>query len=443
MKQLTLYERGECEIGSADNNLSYDEVEEIWRLIEDEIIPRKAFNWEYRKVRVGPRCGVVKIQQTTIEILPKIDDPKKGASADTEDNASRGVLVAMLVQAGKLKTVGNASLDHQKTHLLDIFIEDFCNQVKAALRRGVISLYIEKTDNLNAIRGRLELTEHLRKNAVDHSRLLCRFDERSIDNRYNQALKYVLVILLRHAILPETRAIVMAVLRRFDEVKDRSTTVSKMRKLNFNRTIKHWEPVFKQARWLLKGLYPDVRAKDGMESGSALLFNMEKLFEEVLGLRIQQACRSLHGNRFNVKLQGSGKSLSKTHDFILKPDITICEGKQHVVAILDAKWKFLETNGRNSKVANPDIYQMNAYASCYRCCDITLVYPDWSGLPEENPSKNKLPTEDHLITLDTDQQPKIKVVAVSIDDLANSRKIPPVLEKMVEKFNSSMQRQSR
>ena len=79
---------------------------------------------------------------------------------------------------------------------MDVFIEDFCSQVKSALRGGAIARYSKRTENLNAIRGRLELTEHLRTNAFDRPHLLCRFDERSIDNPYNQALKAVLRILL-------------------------------------------------------------------------------------------------------------------------------------------------------------------------------------------------------------------------------------------------------
>lgn len=69
----------------------------------------------------------------------------------------------MLARAGELgsKRVGEAGLGQQHSHLLDVFIEDFCSQVKSALRGGAIARYSERTENLNAIRGRLELTEHL------------------------------------------------------------------------------------------------------------------------------------------------------------------------------------------------------------------------------------------------------------------------------------------
>jgi 5-methylcytosine-specific restriction enzyme subunit McrC len=349
-----------------------------------------------------------------MEILPKIDH----GAQNTE--AMRGLLVAMLARAGELgsKRVGDADLAHQGSHLLDVFIEDFCDQVKTALRGGAIARYSEKTENLNAIRGRLELTEHLRTNAFDRSRLLCRFDERSIDNPYNRALKAVLRILLGHALSPRTRAMAAAFLHRFDEVGDRSITVRDMDALSFDRTIKHWTSVFRRARWLLAGLFPDVRIGDA--AGSALLFNMERLFETVLGLRIRHACQSLAGSRLSVGLQDPLANLA-TSGFQLRPDITVQSGNE-VVAILDAKWKRLEVSEPNSGVSSADAYQMNAYASRYRCNRLALVYPASFDCPAGRVTEFVLMTE---------ERPVLEVVAVDVRELAFGSGIPDGLEKMI------------
>jgi 5-methylcytosine-specific restriction enzyme subunit McrC len=249
--------------------------------------------------------------------------------------------------------------------------------VKSALRGGAIARYSERTENLNAIRGRLELTDHLRANAFDRSHLLCRFDERSIDNPYNQALKGVVRLLLGFALSPRTRAMVAAFLHRFDEVRDRRITTREVDALHLDRTIRHWEPVFARARWLLEGLFPDVRAGDA--AGSALLFNMEKLFETVLGLRIRHACQASAGNRISVGLQSPMKNLA-TSGFQLRPDITIRTGNESV-AIIDAKWKCLDVSMSNSGVSSADAYQMNAYADRYHCSRLALVYPATAEFP--------------------------------------------------------------
>ena len=411
MRRLTVREREAVSIGSG-GDISEHEAEGIAKLAGH--LPAGALVWGHRTLKFGPFCGVLQTEQLAIEALPKIDH----GSDSSED--MRGLLVAMLARAGQLgsKRVGDAGLAQQHSHLLDVFIEDFCSQVKSALRGGAIARYSENTENLNAIRGRLELTEHLRANAFDHSHLLCRFDERSIDNPYNQALKGTLRILLGFALSPRTRAMVAAFLHRFAEVSDRKIAARDVDGLSFDRTIRHWTPVFARARWLLSGLFPDVRSGDA--AGSALLFNMERLFETVLGLRIRHACQAHSGGRVSVGLQGPVKNLA-TSGFQLRPDITIQIGDQNAV-ILDAKWKRLNLGEPNLGVSSGDAYQMNAYASRYRCKRLALVYPASWDCP---------PGKIGEFMLMTEERPMLEVIVVDVRELAFARNLPTQLDSFL------------
>ena len=198
---------------------------------------------------------------------------------------------------------------------------------------------------------------------------------------------------------------VAAFLHRFDEVRDRRITTREVDALHLDRTIRHWEPVFARARWLLEGLFPDVRTGDA--AGSALLFNMEKLFETVLGLRIRHACQASADNRISVGLQSPMKNLA-TSGFQLRPDITIQTGNESV-AIIDAKWKRLDLSLSNSGVSSGDAYQMNAYASRYRCNRLALVYPASVECPS-----GKVTT----FVLMTEERPMLEIVAVDVRELA-------------------------
>lgn len=420
MRRLTFRERDTADIGP-NGELNELEAEGI-ALLSDRL-PPGALAWGHRTLRFGPFCGIIRTRQLTAEILPKIDYGPQNTEA------MRGVLVALLARAGELapKRVGNTDLGHQRAHLLDIFIEDFCYQVATALKGGVIARYTERTENLGAVRGRIELTEHLQINAFDRSRLLCRFDERSIDNLYNQSLKSVLRILLRQALNPSTRAKVATFLHRFDEVGDRHITVHEMDALRFDRTNKHWEPVFRRASSLLAGLFPDVRI--GETPGSALLFNMEKLFETVLGLRIRYACQSLGKGRLSVALQGPLTNLARSN-FGLRPDITILNGN-NVAAILDAKWKLLDISERNYGVSSEDAYQMNAYASRNRCNRLALIYPASFDCPPGRVTEFVLMTE---------EQPVLEVIAVDVRKLAFGSEIPDGVERIIS--HHSKQRSS-
>ena len=422
MRRLIFREREGVSIGPA-GEISELEAEGIAKLAER--LPSGVLTWGHRSLKFGPFCGVLQTEQLAIEILPKIDH----GSDSSED--MRGLLVAMLARAGELgsKRVGEAGLGQQHGHLLDVFIEDFCSQVKSALRGGAIARYSERTENLNAIRGRIELTEHLRANAFDRSHLLCRFDERSIDNPYNQSLKSVLRILLGFALSPRTRAMVAALLHRFDEVSDRRVTVRGVGALRFDRTIRNWEPVFARAHRLLSGLYPDVRIGDA--AGSALLFNMEKLFETVLGLRIRHAFQTQHAGRLSVRLQRPVKNLA-TAGFQLRPDITVQSGDE-TVAVLDAKWKRLDLSEANSGVSSGDAYQMNAYAGRYRCKRLVLVYPASRDCP---------PGRITQFVLMTEERPVLDVVAVDVRELAFGSGIPAGIDAMIPVERNWKQRTS-
>ncbi|SET87850.1 McrC family protein [Oceanicella actignis] len=422
MRCLIFREREGVSIGPA-GEISELEAEGIAKLAER--LPSGVLTWGHRSLKFGPFCGVLQTEQLAIEILPKIDH-----SSDSSEDM-RGLLVAMLARAGELgsKRVGEAGLGQQHSHLLDVFIEDFCSQVKSALRGGAIARYTERTENLNAIRGRIELTEHLRANAFDRSHLLCRFDERMIDNLYNQSLKSVLRILLGFALSPRTRAMVAALLHRFDEVSDRRVTVRGVGALRFDRTIRNWEPVFARAHRLLSGLYPDVRIGDA--AGSALLFNMEKLFETVLGLRIRHAFQTQHGGRLSVRLQSPVKNLA-TAGFQLRPDIAIQSGDE-TVAVLDAKWKRLDLGEANSGVSSGDAYQMNAYAGRYRCKRLVLVYPASRDCP---------PGRITQFVLMTEERPVLDVVAVDVRELAFGSGIPAGIDAMIPVERNWKQRTS-
>jgi 5-methylcytosine-specific restriction enzyme subunit McrC len=374
MRRLTFRERDALPVGQLDG-LTEPEAAAFARL--QPTLPFGALTWEHRAIRFGPFCGVLRAGGVMVELLPKTDD-----GLDPDDGA-RGLLVAMLRTTGTLTVfkAGEALLGQQRMHLLDHFILDFCARVNAALRGGAIAHYQEHTENLYALRGRLRLTEHLRKNAFDRSHLFCSFDERTIDNPHNRALKGVLSNLLSQTISSHAKATVAALLHRFDEVAHVSVSPKEIERLPFDRMIRRWEPVFERARWLLQGLFPDVRI--GEVGGACLLFNMERLFEAFIGKRIRRAWHESPPGRFRVELQGPQDSLAQSVSgpaFALRPDITILEDGR-VIGILDAKWKKLDSSKPNSGVSPSDAYQLTAYASRYGCNRIGLIYPAARGSP--------------------------------------------------------------
>lgn len=406
MRRLTVCERDALPVGHSEG-LTEPEAAAFARL--QPALPLGAITWEHRAIRFGPFCGVLRAGYVVVEVLPKIGEVP---SVD-----ARGLLIAMLRTTGALTVsrAGEAPLGQQRMHLLDHFILDFCVRVNDALRGGPIVRYQEHFENLTALRGRLCLTEHLRKNAFDRSHLFCGFDDRTIDNPYNRALRGVLSKLLSQAIGAHAKATVATLLHRFENVADVAVSPKDIERLQFDRMIRRWLPVFERAKWLLQGLFPDIRI--GEIDGTCLLFNMERLFEAFLGVKVRQAWHLRSPGRFRVELQGPQKNLARSDSgpaFALRPDITIVEHGR-VVRILDAKWKKLDRTKSNAGVSPSDAYQLTTYATRYDCARVGLVYP---ALRDSPPG---------LVTsfrLTTPAKPILEVHAVDVGALALGGPLP-------------------
>lgn len=65
--------------------------------------------------------------------------------------------------------------------------------------------------------------------------------------------------------------------------------------------------------------------------------------------------------------------------FAMKPDV-VGHLNSKTAWILDTKWKQLSIEEAKDGVVQSDIYQMYAYANCYDCPDVLLLYPHHNEL---------------------------------------------------------------
>ena len=148
-----------------------------------------------------------------------------------------------------------------------------------------------------------------------------------------------------------------------------------------DRTNRAWQDLLAMARLFLLDRYQTTSA--GLGQGTALLFEMNTLFEEYIG---RLMVRALAGTDYRVVLQGGREyCLTSTEDqrrlFQTKPDILIRQGDQ-IIHVIDTKWKTMSPRIEDPKqgVSQADIYQMMAYAQLYRAPKLTLLYPHHIGL---------------------------------------------------------------
>lgn len=311
--------------------------------------------------------GTFQFGQHTIEVLPKID----GTETDVRRN-----LVAMLAVALDLEiSEGDAARVAQQNHgILEILIRLFCDKLFAQIHRGLVRRYEAKEENLAVLRGRLGIAEQVRLNAGNPERLYCRFDEFQEDNPLNQILKAGVRLLLGISRDMRNQQQLAELMLVFEGVTDVHRQSLPWSKVVFDRLSDRYMPSFKLVEMFLKAIPPDVTG--GAAQSFSLFFDMNVLFEEYIG-RI--ARRTFVPEGYQVVLQGPQQYLAldlanQRPIFAMKPDVVGKLGAK-VAWILDTKWKPLSLQKSKEGVQQDDLYQMYAYANCYDCSDVVLLYP--------------------------------------------------------------------
>jgi 5-methylcytosine-specific restriction enzyme subunit McrC len=82
------------------------------------------------------------------------------------------------------------------TELADLFALVLCDGIHHLARRGLEQSYDVREEELGGIRGRIDISQSLRRSLFFQGRAHCRFDELTVDTSANRILKSTLVALL-------------------------------------------------------------------------------------------------------------------------------------------------------------------------------------------------------------------------------------------------------
>ena len=318
-------------------------------------------------LRAGQVVGVLSVPGASVEILPKI--------GGEGDGAVRRALTRMLAVAWGLPVADSepALLATQQENLLEVLIRLFADRLLVAVRRGLPHRYRLREDDLPLLRGKLNVPRQLARYAIRADRLACRFDELSVDTPLNRVLKAAVVRLAASTRSSANSRRLAELAARFEFVGDSTDPIAEPVRLDRTNTAFH--RLHRMARLLLAGDWQSTTT--GGVEGYALLFPMNELFEEFVGLTLRTALSPRpvylqHTGRY--ALEGSQQRL-----FALRPDIVV-----NGDLVIDAKWKELKPDEHRLGVEPADVYQMLAYARAYEAARLVLLYP-WHGDLDQQP----------------------------------------------------------
>ena len=298
----------------------------------------------------------------TIEILPKIADKN-----DAE--RSKAVFIKMLrtLKNFPFKSSNLASLKTQNLPLLEIFISMFLCELEALVKKGIKSDYVALEENLNFLKGKLNINEQIKRNSIHKERFYVGYSEFLSDIKINRIIKTTLKFLYKKSNSSKNQQKIRELLFIFDEVSECEDYKNFFAKLVINRQVKHYEQTLLWCKIFLLG--NSFTPHKGDDLAFALLFDMNALFESYVGNFIK---KSFPG----TILQHSKKHLiEEPKSFKLRPDIFL-EDK----FIADTKWKIISSK---DDISQADLYQLYAYGKKHECDKLYLIYPKIEGVKQE------------------------------------------------------------
>lgn len=326
------------------------------------------FSLLHNGVRFSQYVGAIQVGNLTIEILPKADNYSKA-----DKNLWQSFLLDLLKECRllKLESVGNANLKFRSNSILDIYFELFLSEVEKLLQEGLIKSYRRKESNLKALKGRLVLPKHLRKNSLDKVSFFTNHEFFSFDNIYNQIIFQAIRILEKFLTQPILKGRLNQLKRLFPNVSAVDIKESDFEKLTFHRKTERYLTAIEIARLLIFQFSPDI--KGGENNLVAILFDMNLLYEEFIYRSLKKwQTEDLIIKRQQRKLFWKRKPL--------KPDILIKIKDSYFV--LDTKWKVL----KKAEPSMEDLRQAFVYAQFFDAKYCGLLYPKVHNFENLNPS---------------------------------------------------------
>ncbi|WP_369765332.1 McrC family protein [Flavobacterium sp. WC2429] len=325
----------------------------------NEYHDNKYFTVVHKGIKFAQYVGVVQIDGLCIEILPKADH-----SSD-DKNVWQGVLIDMLRTTKKLKVdnVGHANVNKQNIHLLDIYFEWYLNEVQLLIHQGLIKQYYKETNNVKALKGKLEFAGHIQKNLIHKERFYTTHQVYEKDHLVHQVLGQALGIIEQFSKGNHLYSKCKSVQLDFPEVKPIQANEATFAKIPKSRKTAPYKTALEIARLIILNFAPNVSS--GKENMLALLFDMNSLWEEYVLVCLKKAAKN---NDLNIEVHGQ-KSKTFWNGITIRPDIVIEKG--HETYIIDTKWK----NINGGKPSTNDLRQIYVYNDYWNSSKAMLLYP--------------------------------------------------------------------
>lgn len=258
------------------------------------------------------------------------------------------------------------SIDFEQIdELFEFLVEHLANLIDQRLRAGLYRSYIEREENLSAVRGRIKIADDMRHNAVLRHRTYCQYTEFTWDIPENRIIRQTVFAMSRLVRYSDLQRRLATLDRTLGELDPAPLPLSVFDTFHYHRLNDDYQPIHRLCRLLLESA--SVSEQFGDTGFKAFLLDMNRLYESFLTVALNDALSA------PWSLLGQHSSwLDENKGITIRPDLTMLHDRAPVL-IADAKYKVRAPDDP----IHADLYQMLAYCTVEDIDRGMLIYPKW------------------------------------------------------------------
>jgi 5-methylcytosine-specific restriction enzyme subunit McrC len=278
--------------------------------------------------------------------------------------AIRNVYVMMAYAFRAISNVGAEQIATERfDHLHDLLAEILVRGVGSQVKRGLHRDYLHRRDELAGVRGRIDIGRTVARRATMRARLVCEFDEYESDTPHNQALKSVMVLLLRHGeVAPSRKDELRRLLPLLGDVTLVTPTSIRWGDLTYHRANATYRLLLGVCELIVRGLLPTQDAGTVKLTSWVSDEAMSSLYERFLREYYATHHPEFSPGARTVAWDLNGQSDLSSHLPQMRTDVTLQHGESTL--IIDAKYysQSMQTGAwGKATIHSGNLYQVLAY----------------------------------------------------------------------------------
>lgn len=240
----------------------------------------------------------------------------------------------------------------------DILSAILLKGIEIQIKRGFQREYIEITEPLSGLRGKIDVTESIKTQSIIRHQMVCIYDDFSVNSYVNQIIKTTLQLLLRHNIPALRKKELRNMLLYFKDI-DTLDLYKINWKVNFNRNNQSYQMMINVCWLIIKGL---------LQTDNNGNMKLQKFLDEQRMCKLYEKFILEYFKKEFPRLKVSSSRIpwnldDEDNDILPVMQSDIMLSFKEKILIIDAKYysRTLQTNYDKNTIHSSNLYQIFTY----------------------------------------------------------------------------------